>query len=83
MAICLCVGLNSCQTKTVYVDSKGNELQGHNVVYVDDKPLEYWALRTITINGEKHEFVATYGSFSKGIAHWPGCKYCKHNNNNK
>jgi len=33
----------------------------------------------LSFNGETHMFVLfECGSCSNGIAHWPGCKYCKH-----
>lgn len=33
----------------------------------------------LSFNGETHEFVIfRYSEYRNGIAHWPGCKYCKH-----
>ena len=35
-------------------------------------------LVTLTVNNESHEFVTyNYSKWENGIAHWPGCKYCK------
>ena len=31
-------------------------------------------------DGEWHEFVVNDGLYQGGVAHWPGCKFCKEKN---
>lgn len=75
------IAVAGCSKKVVYVDSSGNVVPEPNGVYVNDSYLSNWKLKTITINGETHEFLVTYGAYTYAIGHWPGCKYCKQNEN--
>lgn len=57
------------------------------IVSCDNEPIPTFSqennalLFTITFNGESHEFVRYVGpqlqNTTRGIAHWPGCKYCQ------
>ena len=74
--ILLLIGIVSCGNYNEnHTGPTGEVRQDLEVMY--QKQLRFY---NIYHDGEWHEFVFNAGLYEGGMAHWPGCKFCKEKN---